>query len=65
MARAPLSEEARRLRLAFDLHEFGLDMMVSKLRREHPGEDDDAIYARLNTWLRSRSEQGEAGNNPA
>jgi len=52
--------------LAFDLHEAGVLVMRSKLRREHPDADDDIIEELLARWLRTRpgAEHGDAEGQP-
>jgi len=49
-----LSSEARRLLVAFDLHEAGVAMMRRRLRRENPTLDDRAVEELLRAWLRER-----------
>ncbi len=55
-----------RLRIAFDLHEAGVDLMRQRLRREHPGAPDAEIERRLGDWLRHRpgAEHGDAEGRP-
>ncbi len=50
-------DEARlveKLRLTFDLHEAGVQMMRQNLRRRLPGAQDVEIEARLAAWLHER-----------
>lgn len=54
MSDLPLSAEARRLLLAFDLFEAGLDMYRQTLRRRHPRADDAEIERRVDAWLLER-----------
>lgn len=42
------------LLLAFDMFEAGLTLMREKLRRDHPGESEEAIEQRLIAWLSDR-----------
>ena len=49
-----LSSEARRLLVAFDLHEAGVGMMRQKLRRENPTLDAAAVEVLVQAWLRER-----------
>jgi hypothetical protein len=49
----PLSPTDR-LRIAFDLYEFGESMMRQKLHRDHPTVGAAEIEALLNKWLRDR-----------
>lgn len=51
-----------RLRLAFDLHEAGIDLMRQNLRRRDPQADAAEIEQRLGAWLRHRpgAEHGDA-----
>ena len=57
---------AARLRLAFELFEFGESMKREQLRREHPDESDAEIEARLVAWLHDRpgAEFGDATGVP-
>jgi hypothetical protein len=57
---------ARRIRLAFDLHEAGVEMRRQALRREHPDLSDSQIAALLRDWLRTRpgAEHGDAEGRP-
>jgi hypothetical protein len=43
-----------KLRLTFDLHEAGVQMMRQNLRRRLPGAQDAEIEARLSAWLHER-----------
>lgn len=53
---------ARRLLVAFDLFEAGVDMHRQTLRRRHPDADDAEIERRLIMWVRERpgAEEGDA-----
>lgn len=61
---APTPPEA--LRQAFDLFQFGLDLMRQNIRRAHPEAEDGEIEARLVGWLQERpgAEQGDAAGRP-
>jgi hypothetical protein len=50
------------LRLTFDLHEAGVEMMLQNLRRRFPDAEDAEIEARLSAWLHERpgAELGDA-----
>ena len=59
MSLGPESPEARRLRLAFEMHEMGKAMMLARLRREHPEASEAELRERLSSWLRApRGEHG-------
>lgn len=45
---------AQRLRLSFDLYEFGTEMMRHKFRRENPAGSEAEIRARYVSWLHER-----------
>lgn len=62
MSLGPDSPEARRLRLAFEMHEMGKAMMRSRLRREHPEASEEEIRKRLAAWL--RAPRGQAQGRP-
>lgn len=53
---------ARRLRLAFDLFDAGVDMMRQSLRRRFPDATDAEIQRRIDAWLHDRpgAEDGDA-----
>jgi Rv0078B-related antitoxin len=51
------------LRLTFDLHEAGVDMMRQNLRRRFPGALEEEIEARLSAWLHDRP-GAELGDGP-
>jgi Rv0078B-related antitoxin len=57
---------AARLRLAFELFEAGVAMMLAKLRREHPEWTPAQVESRLVEWLRERpgAEHGDAEGRP-
>ena len=42
------------LRIAFDLHEAGVEMTRLRLRRKHPDLDEAAISALVAGWLSER-----------
>lgn len=47
---------AQRLRIALDLHDFGVVMMRQNLRRRYPNVNDKDIETKLLEWLRERPE---------
>jgi Rv0078B-related antitoxin len=51
-----VSEETmvKRLRLAFELFESGVEMMQKTLRRHHPNSSDEEIEKKIFEWLRTR-----------
>lgn len=49
-----LTPEARRLLLAFDLFEAGLDMHRQTLRRRYPEADEAEIERHIGLWLLDR-----------
>lgn len=53
---------AEALRAAFDLYEFGENVMRQNLRREHPGADEAEIELLIREWLLKRpgAEEGDA-----
>lgn len=53
---------AEALRTAFDLCEFGENLMRQNLRREHPGANDAEIEQLIREWLLERpgAEEGDA-----
>jgi hypothetical protein len=60
------AEKARiveKLRLTFDLHEAGVEMMRQNLRRRLPDAQDAEIEARLTAWLHERP-GAEVGDGP-
>ena len=48
------SERTQRLRMAFDLFDFSVEVMRQNLRRAHPDETDAQIERRLAVWLEIR-----------
>jgi hypothetical protein len=52
----------KNLRLTFDLHEAGVEMMRQNLRRRFPDAEEAEIEARLSAWLHERpgAELGDA-----
>ncbi|MCB9760292.1 MAG: hypothetical protein H6739_10690 [Alphaproteobacteria bacterium] len=60
MTEPPLSP-AEKLRLALEMYEVGEEMMRQRLKREHPGQDAEAIEARLVRWLEERPITGLEG----
>ena len=55
-------EAARRLRVALELFETGVEIMAQNLRRQHPQATEEEIQTRLSEWLRHRpgAEDGDA-----
>jgi hypothetical protein len=51
-----------RLFQAFDLFEFGVEMMAANLRRKHPEATPERIEELLDQWLAARevADEGEA-----
>jgi Rv0078B-related antitoxin len=49
-----------RLLQAFDLFEFGVEMMAANLRRQHPTASPEQIEELLAQWLSERPEDCEA-----
>jgi hypothetical protein len=43
-----------RLRQAFELFEFGVEMMAANLRRRHPAASPEEIERLLEAWLADR-----------
>lgn len=58
---------AARLNLCFDMFELGTDMMVQKLRRQHPEASDEELRSRYVAWLHERpgAENGDGQGKPA
>jgi hypothetical protein len=54
---------ADRLAMAFELFEFGVEMMAANLRRRHPGATPDEIERLLEDWLAERP-GAELGDGP-
>jgi hypothetical protein len=54
---------ADRLAMAFELFEFGVEMMAANLRRRHPGATPDEIERLLEAWLAERP-GAELGDGP-
>ncbi len=54
------SEAARRLRTAFEMHEFGVDVMRQRLIRELGAGNRKAIDQRLQEWLATQPDKPEA-----
>lgn len=56
----------RRLRLALELHEAGVELHRQTLRREHPELSDAEIARLVGAWLRTRpgAEHGDATGQP-
>jgi hypothetical protein len=52
--RGPGSDEAKRLRAAFEMADEGVAMMRQNLRRRHPGHTEDDIDRLLREWLASK-----------
>jgi hypothetical protein len=55
-----------RLLAAFDLFEFGVEMMAATLRRRHPEASAEQIERLLDAWLQERpgAEDGDAPGVP-
>jgi hypothetical protein len=58
---------AERLRLALDMHELGVDMQRTRLRRTHPEASEEQIEAEVRAWLRRRpgAEHGDFPGPPS
>jgi hypothetical protein len=56
----------QRLRIALDLHDFGVKMMRQNLRRRYPEASDEEIEKKLLEWLRERpgAEHGDGVGKP-
>jgi hypothetical protein len=50
-----INRTVERLLLAFDMFEFGVELMRQNLKRKHAGATDEEINLRLDCWLRERS----------
>ncbi len=63
---ASLEDVGQRLNLAFDLFEFGTEMMRQKLRRENPDAGEEELETRYLAWLQERpgAELGDAAGRP-
>ena len=48
------STPQERLRIALDMADTGIELMRSRLRREHPEWSDDDVEAELHRWLHHR-----------
>ena len=57
---------ARRLAVALDLSETGIQMMLQNLRRRHPNASDRRIRELLDNWMAERpgAELGDAEGTP-
>jgi hypothetical protein len=64
MRYGPDSPPARRLRLAFELHEAGVALKRQTLRRQHPEAAEAEIDAILARWLRREGEPADAPGSP-
>jgi hypothetical protein len=62
---APLTPEEK-LRLAFEMHELGCQMMRQNLLRQFPNETDEERERRFVAWLQTRpgAEHGDAVGRP-
>jgi len=62
----PEMTPAEALRTAFDLYEFGENVMRQNLRREHPGAGEAEIELLIREWLQRRpgAEEGDASGRP-
>jgi hypothetical protein len=49
-------EQVAQLRLALEIHEFGVEMMRQSLRRRHSGESAAQIEERIVRWLQSATD---------
>jgi len=47
-------DSARKLRLACELFDFGVELMTENLRRRYPGLSEAALETRLKRWLQTR-----------
>lgn len=56
-----LEEQAAQLRLALEMHEFGVSMKRESLKRRYPEESPAQIEERLRRWLRQEPEP-DSGN---
>jgi Rv0078B-related antitoxin len=56
----------QRLKIAFDLHDFGVKMMRQNLRRRFPEAKDEDVEKKLLEWLRTRpgAEHGDGVGRP-
>lgn len=56
--------EAKRLRAALDMHDFGVAMYRQRMRRENPAASDGKIDALVRAWLLQPGTSGreEAGD---
>jgi hypothetical protein len=61
------SEVAQRLRLAFEMHDFGVKMQRARWRRLHPEATESEIDAEVSAWLGAYrgSPLGEASWRPS
>jgi len=60
------SDVAARLEMGFELYQLGVDMLRTRLRREHPAMTEAEIDERVNAWLARRpgAESGDAEGRP-
>jgi len=59
-------KSSKKLRTALDLFDAGIEMMRSRLRREHPEASAEMIERFLHSWLVQRpgAEHGDAHGRP-
>jgi len=64
--RSSRESAARRLAVALDLSETGIQMMLQNLRRRYPRAGDRKIRELLDTWMTERpgAELGDAEGTP-
>jgi hypothetical protein len=48
------SPEAQRFRLALDMADAGIGLYRQRMRREHPGANNEEIEAEVQAWLMLR-----------
>ena len=62
----PEPSPAEKLRIALDLAEAGVELMLQNLRRRHPEADDAEVDRLLQAWLLERpgAEHGDAEGRP-
>ena len=61
-----LRAAGRRLELALELHEIGVELKRQQLRRRHSGLTKEKVESLLDTWLRERpgAADGDATGRP-
>ncbi|WP_130343470.1 hypothetical protein [Herbihabitans rhizosphaerae] len=62
-----LTTEAKRLRLALDMYEFGVKMLRQRIRRENPGVSDREVTDEVRAWRHTRpgAENGDYPGPPS